>query len=287
MVTLWVYSDSIQLHLTVPEGKSVRDVLDATELRVRAACGGTGACGACLVRLLKGDVNPPTLAEFQKLTEAERANGMRLACQLRLRGDAEVRLDDPAPPSPWKSIPPEDLWPAPAGQPDLARHIYGVAVDLGTTHVRVALWDRKHGQRLATRRGPNPQSGFGADVLNRLDAALASPDRARELAKLARGGIVQAVRDILKRDMGEVGSMLAEIGRVVIVGNTAMWPCLPASAPSPSWNRPTGNGASTINPSTRPHGARNGSWPTRKSSFPAPWPASSAPTWWPTWWPPD
>lgn len=222
MANLQVYYDKVQLHLNVPEGQSVRDALDATELRVRAACGGTGSCGACLVCLLGGDVNPPTLAEHQKLTADERARGMRLACQLRLRGDAEVRLDDPAPPSLWRSLPVEDLWPAPAGRPELDRHIYGVAVDLGTTHIRVAFWDRKHGHRLATRRGPNPQGAFGADVLNRLDAALASPERAAELAKLARTAIVQAVRDILKRDVGQVGPMLAEIGRVVVVGNTAM-----------------------------------------------------------------
>lgn len=222
MANLQVYSDKVQLHLNVPEGQSVRDALDATELRVRAACGGTGSCGACLVCLLGGEVNPPTLAEHQKLTAEERARGMRLACQLRLRGDAEVRLDDPAPPSLWRSLPPEDLWPAPAGRPELDRHIYGVAVDLGTTHIRVAFWDRKHGHRLATRRGPNPQGAFGADVLNRLDAALASPERAAELAKLARTAIVQAIRDILKRDVGQVSPMLAEIGRVVVVGNTAM-----------------------------------------------------------------
>jgi uncharacterized 2Fe-2S/4Fe-4S cluster protein (DUF4445 family) len=143
---------------------------------------------------------------------------------LRPRGDAEILLDHPAPPSRWKSIAAEDLAPATATAclPELAEHIYGVAVDLGTTHIRVALWDRKHGRRIATRRGPNPQGVFGADVLNRLTAAGASPERAREMAKLARTAIIQAVRDMLARDVGEVTPMLAEIGQVMIVGNTAM-----------------------------------------------------------------
>jgi uncharacterized 2Fe-2S/4Fe-4S cluster protein (DUF4445 family) len=52
--------------------------------------------------------------------------------------------------------------------------------------------------------------------------ALADPVRAAELARLARTAIVQAVRDILQRDVGEVTPMLAEIGAVVVVGNTAM-----------------------------------------------------------------
>jgi uncharacterized 2Fe-2S/4Fe-4S cluster protein (DUF4445 family) len=208
--------------LGIPPGISVRDALDATDLRVRAACGGTGTCGACVVRLLDGAANPFTLAEYQKLSPSEREQGLRLACQLRAQGDITIRIDDPAPPSPWKSIPPENLLPVSGGMPELAQHIYGVAVDLGTTHIRVALWDRKRGRRIATRRGANPQGDFGADVLNRLDAALVSPQRARELAALARAAIVQAVRDMLARDVGEVSPMLAEIGQVLIVGNTAM-----------------------------------------------------------------
>jgi len=206
----------------IPVGTSVRDALDLTELRVRAACGGTGGCGACGLTLIGGAVTPPTTAEYMKLPAAERAQGARLACQMRLQGDARVRIDDPAPPSMWCSIPPEELIPPPGALPDLTQHVYGVAVDLGTTHIRLALWNRKTGQRIATRRGPNPQGAYGADVLNRLSAARGNPARAEELAKLARSAIVQAVRDILKRDVGEVTPMLREIGKVVIVGNTAM-----------------------------------------------------------------
>ncbi len=222
LTSLLVRSSAGELRLPVVAGQSVRDLLDTTELRVRAACGGTGMCGACGVQWLSGASNPPTLAEYQKLTADERARGMRLACQLRPQGDMAILLEDPAPPSCWKSLPPEDLSPAPGSLPALVEHIYGVAVDLGTTHIRVALWDRKRGKRIATRRGPNPQGAFGADVLNRLSAAQGSPAQAAELAKLARTAIIQAVRDILKRDVGEVTPMLAEIGAVIIVGNTAM-----------------------------------------------------------------
>jgi uncharacterized 2Fe-2S/4Fe-4S cluster protein (DUF4445 family) len=222
MTKLQVRCGEREFDLSMAPGQSVRDALDTTELRVRAACGGTGVCGACSVQLLRGEVNPATLAEYQKLTAAERERGMRLACQLRPSGDVAIRIDDPAPPSCWTSIPAEDLQEIPAALPALVDHIYGVAVDLGTTHIRVSLWDRKRGKRIATRRGENPQGSFGADVLNRLSSALASQERGLELAKLARSAIVQAVRDILARDVGEVTPMLAEIGQVFIVGNTAM-----------------------------------------------------------------
>lgn len=222
MPTLLIRSVDGERHLAALAGQSVRDLLDTTDLRVRAACGGTGGCGACVVRLIGGDVSPPTVAEYMKLSPEERAAGARLACQLRLRGDAEVLVDQPAPPSQWRSIVAENLVPEAVCRADLPAHRLGVAVDLGTTHIRVALWDRQRGKRIATRVGPNPQSAFGADVLNRLAAALASPTRADELAKLARHAIVQAIRDILARDVGEVTPMLAEIGQLIVVGNSAM-----------------------------------------------------------------
>jgi uncharacterized 2Fe-2S/4Fe-4S cluster protein (DUF4445 family) len=234
MPCLWIQSESGRHHLEVTVGQSVRDALDATDLRVRAACGGTGTCGACVVRYFSGDVSPLTLAEYTKLDADERSAGTRLACQMRLQGDAEIVLDQPAPPSRWKNIPAEALATFSSGIASLETHIYGVAVDLGTTHIRVSLWDRKRGQRIATRRGPNPQSVFGADVLNRMDAACNNPAHAVQLAKLARTAIVQAVRDILARDVGEVKPMLARIGQVFLVGNTVMLALL------------TGRGAETL-----------------------------------------
>jgi len=219
---LTIHAPSGEFHLAVAPGLSIREALDTTEFRVRAACGGTGSCGACQVKLLGGEVSPPSLAEYMKLLPEERAAGIRLACQLRLRGDAEIQLDDPAPPSEWKSLLAENLAPLPLARPELTEHIYGLAVDLGTTHIRLALWDRKHGKRIATRHGPNPQGMFGADILNRLDAARHSPERAAELAELARKAILHGLRDILARDVGEVTPMLAQVGQVLIVGNTAM-----------------------------------------------------------------
>ncbi|MDP3538197.1 MAG: ASKHA domain-containing protein [Azonexus sp.] len=221
-LTLRVRTATEECLLQVVPGTSVRDVLDTTKIRVRAACGGNGSCGACVVTWISGDVNAQTTAEYQRLQPAERAAGARLACQLRLQADSEIRIDDPAPPSAWTSIPANSLSAAPAGRPELQQHIYGLAVDLGTTHIRLSLWDRKQGRRIATRRGPNPQAIFGADILNRLASVIDRPERAEEVAHLARDAILHALRDILMRDVGEVRPMLAEIGEVFIVGNAAM-----------------------------------------------------------------
>lgn len=222
MAFLRVVTRSGECRVPLAEGQSVREALDCGVLRVRAACGGIGSCGACVVRWLEGEANPPTMAEYQKLTPAQREQGWRLACQLRPRGDAAIRLDHPARSSHWRGIPAEDLFPPVAAMPELEQHVYGLAVDLGTTHIRLALWDRKRGRRIAARCGANPQYIYGADVLNRLHAAVADAVRAEELAKLVRHAIVQALRDMLARDVGEIRDMLAEIGQVMVVGNTAM-----------------------------------------------------------------
>ncbi|MBF0262066.1 MAG: DUF4445 domain-containing protein [Magnetococcales bacterium] len=207
-------------HLTPTPGESVRAWLDTTPLRVRAACGGTGGCGACVIRLVSGASNPLTRAEREKLTPEQLRQGYRLACQARPVGSCLLELEDPAPPSPWQSIPADELRPIqpPDSRPDPCP--FRVAVDLGTTHLRLSLWNRR--RRLASRRGLNPQLIHGADILNRLHEASRDPVRAEELADLARRAILEALTDMLARDLGETTPMLDKIGRLRIVGNTAM-----------------------------------------------------------------
>lgn len=219
---LIVRSGEHSLPLSVPPGFSLRQALDLTALRVRAACGGQGTCGACAVRVLHGDFNPLTLAEYQKLDPEQRAQGLRLACQLYPFSGGEIQIDHPALPSDWRSMPPEALADHGLRLPELSQQIFGVAVDLGTTHIRLSLWDRQRGQRIASRHGFNPQGVWGADILTRLQTATQNPVQAQDLARLARNAIIEALRDMLARDLGEVSPMLAAIGQVLIVGNTAM-----------------------------------------------------------------
>lgn len=218
---LTVRSDNQVLQLSLKDGQSVRAALDTTELRVRAACGGLGTCGACLIQIISGSFNPPTLAERQKIRPEELADGMRLACQLRAGSDGELYLQYPAPHSEWKSLDASELYRA-AGNAAITGHVYGVAIDLGTTHIRLSLWNRQSGRRLGSRYGINPQVASGADVLTRLDADRIGDPDSHVLTQMARKAIIDGIRDILSRDMGEVSPILAEIGEILIVGNTAM-----------------------------------------------------------------
>lgn len=220
--TVKIRSQQQILTLDIPAHVNVRQALDRTELRVRAACGGLGTCGACLIQVVSGDFNPPSLAERQKILPDDLAKGMRLACQLRARSDAELYLENPAPKSHWKSLDSDRLYQAVSGNAALKKHIYGVAVDLGTTHIRLSLWNRQSGRRIASRFSINPQVAHGADILTRLDAHRLTDDDNRMICQEARKAIIEGIRDILSRDVGEISAILQAIGAVVIVGNTVM-----------------------------------------------------------------
>ena len=196
--------------------------MDLAELRVRAACGGIATCGACTIQTVKGEFSPLTLSEYQKISAEDRDLGIRLACQLYLHSDAEVFVENPAPESNWKSL---DLstWPAyQYPKPDLNKCPYAVAVDLGTTHIRLSFWDRQQQTRIASRHGNNPQVALGEDVLTRLDVQQKRSEDLQSLTEIVRHAIIEGIRDILARDIGEIKSILDKVGLVNIVGNTAM-----------------------------------------------------------------
>ena len=124
--------------LSFQPGPSLRELLDRSAYRVRSACLGHGACGLCRVRLLAGDAGPPQAAEKLQLSEAQLADGLRLACQIRPCTDLTVEIINPAAPSGWRT-PPTGLSGTPAGfaadrpPPPGIGHPCGAAVDLGTT----------------------------------------------------------------------------------------------------------------------------------------------------------
>jgi uncharacterized 2Fe-2S/4Fe-4S cluster protein (DUF4445 family) len=206
-------------------GRSLRDILDGADLRVRSGCGGRGACGLCRVRIVAGDGGAPTPYEGVYLERDELERGIRLACQVTPSQDLQIEILAPAPRSPWRTLfhgPGRPMGRRPDSPlrelPPEVRAPCGVAVDLGTTHITLCLYELASGKWLAGRSGPNPQSCHGADVMTRLVAAAGSGELARAMGRQVVAALGEALLDLAARE----GIDIERVVRLTLVGNTAM-----------------------------------------------------------------
>ena len=225
MATMTVKVGERLVKVSFALGRSVREILDGTTYRVRSGCRGIGACGLCRIRINSGAATEPTANEKVYLTRSELAQGIRLACQTMPESDMEIEILAPAQESPWRTpteraIRPVKPFTAIATQdtPNGVKTPLGVAVDLGTTHISMSLYDLHTGEFLTERYGPNPQHVFGSDVVTRLMAAVESEDNARLLRSQVVRAIGEGLWDIAHREGIDTGQVV----RFAIVGNTAM-----------------------------------------------------------------
>ena len=147
----------------VPTSVTCGSTLAAT-LGIEAPCGGRGSCGKCKV-IAAGALSPLSDSEKAKLTAAEIANGVRLACRTTVLGDCTV-----FPLTPKNEQIVTDGSAIPCTVSPLFEH-YGVALDIGTTTLAARLYTAD-GKLLATCGRINPQGQFGADVISRIEASL-------------------------------------------------------------------------------------------------------------------
>lgn len=216
--TLTVSTPDGEFLLPFQAGASLRDILLAGGFAVRSACGGNAACGQCQVHVDESSALPYTAGERLRLSSMQLAAGVRLSCQLLPETDLHVAIGQPLAQMGWRPLRNDEYT---ASRPWALRKAvsrYGVAIDLGTTHIRLALWDCSTGLRVAGRTGLNPQGSYGADVLTRLMEADRSAEVASEMGALVQRAIAEALAGIAV----QASFSLREVGEVVLVGNTAM-----------------------------------------------------------------
>jgi uncharacterized 2Fe-2S/4Fe-4S cluster protein (DUF4445 family) len=169
------------------------------ELGVEFPCGGESACGGCKIRVLSGHV-PVTATMRQALSEAELAQGWRLACCAEARESVVVEVDQ------WSLAVLTDEQATPL-EP---RDGFGAAIDLGTTTLVAQLVDLATGEVLAVETALNPQARHGADVMSRIQYDLRHP-----------GELTAMIRQTLGQMLARLAAGRA-LEEVLIVGNTAM-----------------------------------------------------------------
>ena len=197
-------------------------------LRVPTSCRSTGRCRECVVEVHDGleHLSPPTPVErFLRPP-------YRLACQAAVDDpEAEVSFSvlrrrlrivapevdaDPGPIDPVVRLVDGVVHYGETPVEPLRGGVYGVAVDLGTTTVVLALVDLLDGRTLEVVALENPQRFGGSDVINRI-----SYDEAD-----GGGELRNAVRRALNRELGELYERQAidrrEVYEIVVVGNATM-----------------------------------------------------------------
>jgi uncharacterized 2Fe-2S/4Fe-4S cluster protein (DUF4445 family) len=77
--------------------------------------------------------------------------------------------------------------------------LIGFAVDLGTTKIAAYLVDLSTGHQLAATGAPNPQIGFGEDVISRMNYVRGNPEGGSVLAQRVRQTLDEILGDLVKQ----------------------------------------------------------------------------------------
>jgi len=198
-LTIKLVTDDGEQTLEAQRGELLSSVLARYDIPLDMSCGGRGICKACPVSI-----------------DGETC----LACQARVEGEIRVDLDGIGA---MQNIAAGEILDSLLVDPMFTQ--YGIAVDVGTTTVCVALLDRTGWVDTVTRK--NPQASFGADVISRIEHALSGERHA------LAGVIRTALSDMIEELCARHGVASGSIDALVVTGNTAMLYLLTEQNPAP------------------------------------------------------
>ena len=118
--------------------------------------------------------------------------------------------------------------------PGLQGHLYGAAVDVGSTTIAVHLCDLASGEVLASGGVMNPQIRFGEDLMSRVSYAMLNPGGAEQMTLAVRS----AIDNLLGNVMGQVNIDPQQVLEVTLVGNPIMHHLLLGLDPTPLGSSP-------------------------------------------------
>ncbi|MCX6179681.1 MAG: ASKHA domain-containing protein [Chlorobiales bacterium] len=180
--------------ITVPRGTSLLDAAHQSGVIIESPCNREGTCRKCKVFLYPEDLeNVRYERGCHSLTAQDEANGYMLSCQVYIHGNVRVKVPERVQPmlaivadgkcrqvsiDPFivKSYDPERGTTCVTAGPhvlkteigDTTAQLYGVAIDIGTTTLVVALLDLRSGKVLHSNSALNPQALHAQDILSRI-----------------------------------------------------------------------------------------------------------------------
>ncbi len=209
------------------EALTLFDRADDAGLRLASSCGRHGDCHECIVTVNQG------AEALAPRTEAEGflSENYRLACQAEiLDTGAEIAfepliraprilqtgLEKPIALAPAITRRDEDVLRDGAVIDRYRGHIYGLAIDLGTTTVAASLFDLQSGACIALASFENPQRFGGSDVMHRISYD-GGPHRG-ELHKIIVNALNREIEDLC----AQFKFNRREIYEIVVAGNSTM-----------------------------------------------------------------
>lgn len=203
--------------IEIPDNSDLRNVLN-----INFPCGGHGKCGKCKIKV-KSPLLPYSETELELLTEEEIENNIHLACITKPQNGMEIVLLTECGDAQDKIIN-DGSMPEFTLKPTYSK--FGAAIDIGTTTIAARLYDAK-GNIAASKTMLNPQSAWGADVISRVEAAIAGE------AKEITGAVLHSADQLITGLTESAGLSASYIDGTVITGNTVMLSLLTAESAEP------------------------------------------------------
>ncbi|MCE2400813.1 DUF4445 domain-containing protein [Candidatus Poribacteria bacterium] len=210
-------------------GKTVFDYADDLAVQVPTSCFRTGQCHECIVEIKQGmdSLRPPNEAEtFLR-------DNYRLACQAvvldvdehieftPLRRTPKIlthivtELDTPQSPNPLVTHREGIVYYDNEPIDRFRGHLYGLALDIGTTTVVANLVDLETGETVSVSSFQNPQRFGGSDIMHRI-----SYDG--EFEGELRKSLIAALNSQIMEMCEKHDFVRQEIYEIVVAGNTTM-----------------------------------------------------------------
>ena len=210
-------------------GKTIFDYADDLTVQVPTSCFRTGQCHECIVEINRGmdSLRPPNEAE------AFLQDNYRLACQavvLNIDEDIEFAPLQRSPRILTHTVTTDDgtaeLNPRVTHRDGVVYyhdepidryrgHLYGLALDIGTTTVVANLVDLENGKTVSVSSFENPQRFGGSDIMNRISY---DGEFQGELRRSLIAALNSEIMEVCERHH----FVRQEIYEIVVAGNTTM-----------------------------------------------------------------
>ena len=232
-----------QHSVAATKGERLKAILDRAGIVYSLPCAGTGRCGRCRIKFLKGAPIPGSFEE-KFLTDEETEDGFRILCRTVVYEDCEVELLGNVRDSGIEvlSLEKDELekesWHEQStsnnhvgqnsygsGGDHMSQTSYGIAIDLGTTTIAAALIsttpDNPGYMVLQTASCTNSQRRYGSDVISRISAAEDATTR-EALRKSAVSDIENLIKELTESQNITYLGENPDLKAITITGNTTM-----------------------------------------------------------------